>query len=577
LENLLVPNQAITNIPCTLALVFAPHPDDEVFGCGGAIMRHIDQNVPVRVIIVSDGAHGVSDENKTEYTRQRQSESITAAHTLGYGTPIFWQYQDRQVYYSEKLIQEILTAIHETGADLVYAPSVFEMHPDHRVLGMAVVEAIRRIGKAVRVALYEVGIPLRPNLLLDISDLAARKTAAMECFVSQIARQRYDQHITALNRYRTYTLPASVTAAEAYIVISAEELSNDPLKLYQSEHTRQKALGLVLDSSDMPLVSIIIRSMDRPTLSDALDSVALQVYPNIEVVLVNAKGTDHREVGEWCGRFPLRIVTSEEEFPLHRSRAGNVGLQAANGEYLLFLDDDDWLAPDHIAKLSDALAAHPICSAAHTEIACMDNEKQPTGMIFNHSFNASLLMASNFMPVHSVLFRRTMLEYGCRMDETLDLNEDWDFWLQVSLRGDFVFIPEISAFYRIHDSSGVHRQMVFFGAAYARIYDKWRTLWPAKRLAKLMEDFWNAYAAQRELANTQTLLTNTLTELVNTQTQLANTQSQLDNTQTQLADAQTKLAACQVKLDIVCHSRSWRITEPLRQINQMIRSFLNRP
>ena len=289
MENLFVPNQAITNIPCTHALVFAPHPDDEVFGCGGTIMRHIEQGIPVRVIVVSDGAHGVSKENIAEYTRQRQNESIAAAQVLGYGMPIFWQYQDRQICYSEKFIQEILTAIQEIGADLVYAPSVFEMHPDHRVMGMAVVEAIRRIGKAVRVALYEVGIPLRPNQLLDISDLAARKTAAMEFFVSQNARQRYDQHIAALNRYRTYTLPASVTAAEAYILISADELSNDPLKLYQSEHTRQKALGLVLDSSDMPLVSIIIRSMDRPTLSDALDSVALQTYPNIEVVLVNAK------------------------------------------------------------------------------------------------------------------------------------------------------------------------------------------------------------------------------------------------------------------------------------------------
>ncbi len=370
MENLLVPNQASTNIPCTHALVFAPHPDDEVFGCGGAIMRHIEQNVPVRVIIVSDGAHGVSDENKTEYTRQRQNESITAAHILGYGMPIFWQYQDRQVCYSEKLIQEILTAIRETGADLVYAPSVFEMHPDHRAMGMAVVEAIRRIGKAVRVALYEVGIPLRPNLLLDISDLAARKTAAMECFVSQNARQRYDQHITALNRYRTYTLPASVTAAEAYIVIPAEELTNDPLKLYQPEHTRQKALGLVLDRSDMPLVSIIIRSMDRPTLSDALDSVALQTYPNIEVVLVNAKGADHREVGEWCGHFPLHMISNDEQ--LQRSKAANRGLESAKGSYLIFLDDDDWFLPHHITQLAIELDRSESAIAAYSAIQCIN-------------------------------------------------------------------------------------------------------------------------------------------------------------------------------------------------------------
>ena len=118
------------------------------------------------------------------------------------------------------------------------------------------------------------------------------------------------------------------------------------------------------NSITFPLVSIIIRSMDRSTLTDALDSVASQTYPNIEVVIVNAKGADHREVDEWCGHFPQRITTNEGETSLRRSQAGNVGLRVANGDYLLFLDDDDWLAVDHIAKLVDTLITHPACLAA---------------------------------------------------------------------------------------------------------------------------------------------------------------------------------------------------------------------
>ena len=325
--------------------------------------------------MVYDGSHVVSEENIPEYILQRQNESIAAARILGYGTPVFWHYQDRQVCYSEKLIRRISKAIRKTGADLVYAPSVFEMHPDHRALGMAVIEAIRRIGKTVRVALYEVGMPLRPNQLLDISDLVTRKTAAMECFVSQNAKQRYDLHIAALNRYRTYTLPASVTAAEAYILIPAEELSHDPIKLYQSEHTRQKALGLVMDSSDLPLVSVIIRSMDRPTLSDALDSVALQTYPNIEVVVVDAKGENHRKISKWCGRFPLRIFSAGSR--LKRSLAANFGLDSASGEYFIFLDDDDLFDPDHIANLVETLKNSKNCSVAYAGVR-VENE---TGVI----------------------------------------------------------------------------------------------------------------------------------------------------------------------------------------------------
>lgn len=307
-------------------------------------MWHIAQNIPVHVIIVTDGAYGVSPDETTEYARQRRNESIAAAAILGYGIPAFWQQPDRGLYYGEKLIGEISAAIHDTQADLIYAPSVYEIHPDHRALAMATLEAVRRCGNPVQLALYEIGQPFQPNLLLDISGLAARKMEAMRCFTSQNAKQRYDLDIAALNRYRTYTLPPEVSAAEAYILTDTATLADDPLKLYQSEHTRQQKVRLPIDTSDLPLVSVIIRSMDRDTLSDALDSIALQTYPNIEVVLVNAKGQGHRAAGDWCGRFPLRMTTHGE--PLNRSKAANAGLDTAQGKYLIFLDDDDFSIPN---------------------------------------------------------------------------------------------------------------------------------------------------------------------------------------------------------------------------------------
>src|SRR5690606_21592599 len=113
-------------------------------------------------------------------------------------------------------VQRRIAAVHTHKGGLVYCPCVLEMHPDHRAVALAAVEAVRRLGADLRLAQYEIGVPLRPNVLLDISGTAARKQAAMECFASQLARQRYDLDITALNRYRTYTLPATVTAAEAY-------------------------------------------------------------------------------------------------------------------------------------------------------------------------------------------------------------------------------------------------------------------------------------------------------------------------------------------------------------------------
>ncbi|SFE96544.1 glycosyltransferase [Nitrosomonas sp. Nm166] len=360
------------------------------------------------------------------------------------------------------------------------------------------------------------------------------------------------------------------------------------------------------NSIAFPLVSIIIRSIDRSTLADALESVALQTYPNIEVIIVNAKGADHREVSEWCGNFPIRMVDSDQ--PLGRSRAANAGLDKANGKYLIFLDDDDWFEADHIAKLADALVTHPACFAAHTGIACVNEAKQITPQIFAQPFDAILLMTINFMPIHAVLFSRHLIEVGCLMDETLDYYEDWDFWLQASLLSDFIFIPGVSGYYRMYNSSGVHQQKSFSGTAYARIYDKWRNRWPVERVGKLMGTFWHMHIAQtqmeQELVDSRTQLTDTnkqlnhaQIQLTHTQTQLADVQiqlsdaqmqlsdaqmqlsdaqMQLSNVQMQLTDTQAQLTGCHAELNIIYRSRSWYITAPLRQFNLIIKNFFSR-
>ena len=91
MENLLIPYQASTTIPCNKVLVFAPHPDDEVFGCGGAIMRHLEQGIAVEVIIVSDGGYGAeSEEDRKQYTLRSQEERKSTEKILGYGAQAFW-------------------------------------------------------------------------------------------------------------------------------------------------------------------------------------------------------------------------------------------------------------------------------------------------------------------------------------------------------------------------------------------------------------------------------------------------------------------------------------------------------
>ena len=153
-------------------LVLAPHPDDEVFGCGGAIALHRQAGHPVHVILLTAGDHGGADGPAGEYAYARLQETAAAARLLGLpAAPECWQLPDRGVVYDEALIQRIQAALQAIQADVLYAPSPWELHPDHVATAMAAIEAVRRLPaqQPCRLYLYEVSAPLRPNTLLDIS------------------------------------------------------------------------------------------------------------------------------------------------------------------------------------------------------------------------------------------------------------------------------------------------------------------------------------------------------------------------------------------------------------------------
>ncbi|MGE4064897.1 MAG: SAM-dependent methyltransferase [Rhodospirillaceae bacterium] len=231
-----VPYRPVQTIPARSVLVLAPHPDDEVYGCGGVILSHVAQGTAVRVVIASDGGGALEGADRSRTVRQRRDESCAAARILGYGQPIFWDLPDRALVYSEELTQRIVAAVGD--ADLIYAPSPTELHPDHRGIALAAIEALSRSDASKRLVLYEISAPLQPNVLLDISAHHQCKSAAMACFSSQLERQKYDEQIAALNRFRTYTLPKAVNAAEAYFLVWAEELARDPLKFHWPAHDR---------------------------------------------------------------------------------------------------------------------------------------------------------------------------------------------------------------------------------------------------------------------------------------------------------------------------------------------------
>ena len=140
-ESAFIPYQPETLAPPGPALVLAPHPDDEVFGCGGAIMKHLQAGYEVSVVIATDSSYGWFEAGEEGQSVRRQ-ESRAAGKVLGYGEPTFWGFGDRELVYDERLITFVLNALAESKAGILYAPSWWEIHPDHYVLALAAVEAL---------------------------------------------------------------------------------------------------------------------------------------------------------------------------------------------------------------------------------------------------------------------------------------------------------------------------------------------------------------------------------------------------------------------------------------------------
>lgn len=443
------------------AVCVAPHPDDEVFGCGGLLALLAQQGTPVRSLVLTGGDKAQdSRTSDPEHARQRRSESGQAASILGTQPPRFLDFEDRHLAYSPALVQAIASELTEAlQADsgtaaaaqplLLLLPSLAEAHPDHQAAALAGLAAAQAHTGPLRVLFYEVGTPQAPNTFLDITSVAERKWQAVAVFGSQLGIESYESHARAFASLRAFGLPAGCTAAEAYFEVDLDAVrKGGPLAaLPQWPWVRQR-LQLANAPSQLPLVSVLIRSMDRASLTETLASVALQTHANLEVVVVNASGHPHSPLHYAPEHLQLRVVQPSGGAALGRAAAANFALEQARGELALFLDDDDLIDPDHLSRLVQTLHAQPRAVAAYTGVRVVSASGEVV-RDYDIPWSAHRLAAINFLPIHAVLFRlQTVREHALRFDPDLPVLEDWDFWHQLAQDREFVHCPGVSALYR---------------------------------------------------------------------------------------------------------------------------------
>ena len=230
----------------------------------------------------------------------------------------------------------------------------------------------------------------------------------------------------------------------------------------------------------LPLVSVIVRSTARPSLAESLSSLVEQDYPHVEIVVVAATGRDHPPLPFTAGRHAVRLV--DYGVPLTRPQAAQAGVDGSHGELITFLDDDDVFLPGHLGGLVAMHAAVPGARVAYTlaQARFRDGRVQR----FGQPFALAQLYERNFIHLSSALFARSLVEGGCRFDESMEIMQDWDFFLQCAQRTSFHFEPRCTFEWRVDvGSSGAGGGSNTDDARFARFRDRVYAKWGDARTA----------------------------------------------------------------------------------------------
>ncbi len=210
-------------------LVIAPHPDDEVLGCGGTIARHVANSDDVFLCIAT---RAYTPDWSEDFIKNRKKEIENSCRILGIKKTYFLNFPTVKLdtIPQKDLNFSFSSILEQINPDIVYIPFKGDLNKDHRVIFEALLVATRPVNSSVsRVLAYEIlsetewGNPIEiftPNYYVDISNTLEKKINSMQAYKSEIRdypHPRSPDVIRALAIKRGSE--AGVKFAEAFMLI----------------------------------------------------------------------------------------------------------------------------------------------------------------------------------------------------------------------------------------------------------------------------------------------------------------------------------------------------------------------
>ncbi|HKF56343.1 MAG TPA: glycosyltransferase [Blastocatellia bacterium] len=205
----------------------------------------------------------------------------------------------------------------------------------------------------------------------------------------------------------------------------------------------------------MPEVSVIIPTYNSAKyLTDAVDSVLRQTHRDFEVLVIDDGSTD--DTPAVIGRYGdlVRYIRQPNSGV---AAARNRGINESMGRYVAFLDADDTWHRDKLKAQIAALRKNPGYLACYTAFTVVSQDLRPLHVIRNkrvYNTLEDLLLRGNVIgSICTVLYERSLFDVVGGFDDSLSQCADWDMWVRIAGRTEFLYLDLPLATYRQHDTN----------------------------------------------------------------------------------------------------------------------------
>lgn len=247
----------------------------------------------------------------------------------------------------------------------------------------------------------------------------------------------------------------------------------------------------------MPKVSVIIPTYNCASfINEAIESIINQSYQDLEVIVIDDGSNDDTDkvLKPYMNR--IKYIYQENKGV---AIARNVGIRAAKGEYIAFLDSDDIWYPEKLKIQTEILDSHQNVGLVYSDVNIFGGKvktsvlKDKNKAILSGKIFDSLLLGKFYICCSSVIFRKSYIEKVGLFDESLKTCEDLDMWLRITRECDAIFIDNPLVQYRSHSANITKNMQQMYADKYYVLNKIFSNLLLSKRIQALKPQVWGNF------------------------------------------------------------------------------------